>query len=248
MCKRLTVKFANWAKRQKSSILFSSLIRVCFEIYLDVFFGACYNIYNIRIKNGLDVYSIIVSIIWLILLFALLGYIIYVIVKADPDNLKDSILKYRAKVLLEEMKEDNKYNMLEHVFFILQRMILILLVIFLWGHGLAQVFIFGMTWVFRMIFKIYKRPYLRISKNIQEIWYEVWLLVISFIFMAFYDPDTEFVTTGTPYVLGIICWILLVFVVILNYTFTISHIMQKIFKKRYVQSSYLSNGDGFIKY
>ena len=212
LCTKLKIKLTRRILEVKENFYFNTVIRIAFEIFLDVGFSCVYNIYNMRWQNGVDIYSNIVSLIWVTLFLFLISSIPVLYYFTDKINAEAG----RFKILFEDFKTTKKIYMLDHLVFLLKRTVLILVIVFQWNHGLDQSIYFLVTWIWVLIWKIIIRPFEKTVLNIQDIIFELIMTVILSIYITFDNKSTELSESGRTHVLGVIWVVLMVSVIIIN--------------------------------
>ena len=213
------------------------IFRVTFEIFLQVWFSSVYNTYNIKWKHWVDVYSNLLSFLWLLaFLTFFLSLLMISIVYVNNEGL-ENIKTSKVSMLMRDFNIEKKYVIFDHTFFILRRFFLIILLAFSWNHGTVQNILFSISWVLILIWKFLSRPFESKALNFQEIVFELFLTIIMFIYFRFMNQETEFTKRGDPHVLGII-WIVLIFImVILNIMISIKIWINKFKEQKKVKQN-----------
>lgn len=144
-------------------------MRIGFEVYLEVLFGCIYYLSNIHSGGWLEVYSIIVTIVWLILLIILIGVVLSSFKFLKREYTSNNASKLKFQILVEDLKQHKRIYVITHLIFLIQRTIFAFLLIFLWNRGLVQIILVAILFIGVFIFKIIVRPYKNVAMNIQEI-------------------------------------------------------------------------------
>ena len=195
-------------------------MRIGFEFYLQFYFASLYNLRNASFEDTAEVYSIIVSIVWQILLLTLLFSVVVVLFKFKKKYREEGIKESRVRILLEDFKDNKKIVMLDHVIFMLRRIFLSYLIIFGWGYGLTQAIIFLVVCILVLISKLILRPYKSSILNVQSIAFEFILCAVLWILCTFWDKSTEFSDSGSANTRGMACFGLVWSIMIISYIFT----------------------------
>ena len=199
------------------SFFFSGVLRFGFEIFLPILFACVYNLYNMENKEKENVYSTTVCFIWLFLLVWMKIIVFYFYFKHKKNYSEEVESQKRLGILVKDMKDNYKISILEHLMFMIRRIILSLLLVFRQNYGKQQLFIFFPCCLLVLMWKILIRPFKQTKINFWDITNEVILWVILGIFFNFKDIKTEKVLKGTPHTLGLICFIMIIIMTILNY-------------------------------
>ena len=124
------------------------------------------------------------------------------------------------RIFLEEFQDNKKYLMIDHIIFMIRRILLSILIIFVWGNGLIQVCIFIIICALVLISKFIFRPFKSLILNIQSFIFEFILLVILWFFASFSDKSTELSDESGAYSRGVICFILVCSLMLTSFIFT----------------------------
>ena len=213
----MILKISNYSKGHKQDILWNSVFRIGLEVFMDILFAAVYNLRNMSYSTSLEIYSLVVACIWLTIFWVMVVTFIGAFVCMPRKYTQESIKKHRFRVLLEDLKENKKVCMLEHLLFMLRRAVLVWALVFLWGNGLLQIIIFMIASAVVIAFKLIVRPYEKPMLNLLDVLFEMILFVLCSIFVTFHDEKSEFATSGSPYFLGIVWCALFFFIVAANY-------------------------------
>ena len=170
----------------KKNLFFSVVFRIGFEFYLQFYFASLYNLRNIRFKDVTDYYSIAVSMVWQLLPLVLLISTMIILGKFKKKYTQDWIKESRSRILLEDFKDNKKYLMVDHILFMIRRILLSFLIVFGWQNGIIQVCTFFLICLGVLILKLFMRPYNSPLLNIQNISFEIILLAVIGIFGSFY--------------------------------------------------------------
>jgi len=132
----------------------------------------------------------------------------------------------RVGILYQDMKEHNKNLILDHVFFLCQRLILVILLLFevdyfsFTKHSLTrgeiQLIIFVGCCILFCIWKVIWRPYNSVVLNIQDISFELFFTTIIIIYFKFNSIKSQLVSTGVAHRYGLACVILVYMMVAIN--------------------------------
>ena len=126
----------------KKNLFFSIIIRIGFEFYLQFYFASLYNLRNFSFKDATEYYSITVSVVWQVLLLVLLLSTTIVLCKFKSKYKQEGLKDSRVRILLEDFKDNNKYLMVDHIIFMIRRILLSHIIVFGWSMGLYQVGVF----------------------------------------------------------------------------------------------------------
>lgn len=203
----------------KKNLFFSIIIRIGFEFYLQFYFASLYNLRNFSFKDATEYYSITVSVVWQVLLLVLLLSTTIILCKFKSKYKQEGLKDSRVRILLEDFKDNNKYLMVDHIIFMIRRILLSHIIVFGWSMGLYQVGVFFWVCLFVLASKLFLRPYNSVMLNLQNILFEIILLFVISIFGYFYKSATELSDTGTPKLLGIVWFWLIWSLMIINYCF-----------------------------
>ena len=99
--------------------------------------------------------------------------------------------------------------------------LLVSLIILCKNSGLLQTWVFGIFWILTLIFLLFTRPFSSKLSNIQEILFDLIIVLIVLIFLKFLDSSTEFVEEGIAAFFGWICIGLVLSTIVINFTFQI---------------------------
>jgi hypothetical protein len=207
----------------RDQFFFNTLFRMFYEAFLDILFASVYNIYNIKWEEGgLDIYSNVVA-LFCIFIFTTMFLVVPVYYYFNRSSTKPLV---RLKMLMEDYKPEKRYLMMDHFIFMLRRAILISVIVFGWNHGFVQVSIFSISCIGVLVWKIIARPFESTLLNIQEIIFEFFISVIIVIFISFSGKSTELVKSGPPHFVGMICFVIIVFLTLLSFVFSICLFIQ----------------------
>ena len=169
-------------------------MRVGFEFYLQFYFASLYNLRNASFEDTAEYYSVVVSVIWQVLLTVLLLAVIIVLFTFEKKYKEEGIKDSRVRILLEEFQDNKKYLMIDHIIFMLRRILLSFIIIYGWGHGLLQGCIFFTIWAVVLLSKLILRPFRIWILNVQNIVFEFILLFVIGILATFYDTGINIFT------------------------------------------------------
>ena len=162
-------------------------MRVGFESFLQLYFASLYNLKNASFEDFAEYYSVVVSIIWQVLLTALLIAVTIILFTFNKNYDEDQIKDSRVGILLEEFKDNKKHLMIDHILFMLRRILLSALIVFGWEHGLFQGCLFFVVCVGVVISKIILWPFKNWILNLQSIIFEFILWIVIGLFASFYN-------------------------------------------------------------
>ncbi|CAI2381355.1 unnamed protein product [Moneuplotes crassus] len=202
-----------------TTMLFNTFIRIIFEVFLDVCFASIYNIYDLQWQTYLDYYSNIVALFWLFI-FAITLLSLPIIYFCTPSNRPK--VHPRVKVLFEDFKPSSRFYMLDHVVFMLRRLLFVGTIIFGWNHGILQASILSVSSVGVLTWKIVVRPYKRAVVNFQEALFEASFTIISLIYLRFTKENDELSDSRSTHIFGIVCVILVFKMILINIIVTFS--------------------------
>ena len=236
----------------KQNFLFNIVFRFGFEFYLQLFFASAYNLYVYNDNDAAEKYSVFISVLWIILLMSILLTSILYLIIFRKNYTQEGIKNSRLRILLEDFKDNKKHLILDHIAFMIRRILLSFLIIFGWSHGFIQDIAFICICLVVVIMKICMRPFRYILLNIQDFIFEFVLLMVIGIFITFKEKSTLLSETGTPNILGIIWFSLVWFLMIINLIFytavTIAHIYhRRSLKSRVLNISLQNDSNTIIK-
>ena len=115
--------------------------------------------------------------------------------------------KEKSKVdeLFGHLKKTSKFAPLIHIFFLLQRIIIIALILKLETSGVLQIIIFGSFTFLKVLFFGIVRPIEDLKLNFQEFFNEAITFLITALFIAYKNVSSEFTKIGVPDTVGYIC-------------------------------------------
>jgi len=209
-----------YVDERKKEFFFNTLLRLIFEIFLDILFASLYHINNIKWGSSVDTYSNIVAFVWAsILILSWLFTLLYFIF--TNSNSLHEFSKSRFTILFKDFKK-KKVCLLDSFLFLTRRGALVFILLFIENQGLYQSILFLCIWAGVLVYKAIVRPFKSMILNAQELIFECILLIIIAIMITFKNPTTELVNTGRPLILGIILFTLAVSIIIINYIFSIT--------------------------
>jgi len=217
MWERVKLNFIIRIHNTKESFFFNSIYRIWFEMFLDIGFASLYNLYEIKWENYIDVYSNIVIFIWIFIFTIAIFGIPFVYCQVSRNKSRNH---RRVQVLFDDFKKGKNIWVMDYFVFFIRRLVLILVIILRWKHGKLQVIIFFIACIFVLIWKISIRPFQNQILNFQDSVFEVFLWIIVAIYFRFTKESTELASSGTPHILGIICLVLIIWMMILNFMVT----------------------------
>ena len=201
-------------------------MRVLFEGYLVLFFAALYNTYSMTFDNATDYYANFVGFFWILILVALLVFVACFMAS------KQAWATDKFDMLTKEFKVGKRVLILDHIMFMARRILLSLIIVFGWNHGLIQtsiyiyfliclnnssIFLLWTIWI--AITKALMRPYKNVILNIQDMLMEAITVMILSIFLWFCDPNDNFSTSFKANMLGWTLFALIVVIIAINYWF-----------------------------
>ena len=215
--------------------MFNTIIRFGLEAFIDLLFAAVLNIKTVTFNNATNIYSSVDAFIWLLLMFSLFWFVAAVPFIVKKDCNEDKVNKSRYSILLKDFKASSsqvwllnhlflkKINLclLENIMFLLRRVFIVFIVLFVNSNGILQISIILVLFLFIMIIKILIKPYKEFTKNVQDIASEATLICMVSIFATFYTSSTMLSSSGSPYILGIVWIILILWIVACHYIWTI---------------------------
>jgi hypothetical protein len=107
--------------------------------------------------------------------------------------------------------------MLDHLIFLIRRIILIFILIFGWGNGFYQASAFLLVCLFTLAFKLILRPYKETISNVQDVLFEMILWTVLVFFITFSTQASEFANSGKFLGLGIMWFFQIIFLIFINY-------------------------------
>ena len=146
----------------------SGLIRIGFEIYIELLFCSSFNIFNISFDNSYDTTSSVVASIWLTLIVIFTVTIVTIIIFANKEVDDEYIKKSKIKVIYENLKK-NKSSMASHLVFIIWRILLVIIALSLHNKGVLQIALFTIVIISMLAFKIIFKPLRTKLMNVQDI-------------------------------------------------------------------------------
>ena len=215
--------------------MFNTVIRIGLEAFIDLLFAAVLNIKTVTFRNTTDIYSSVVAFTWLILMFSLFLFVVAVpfIVKKDytEDNVNDS----RYGVLLKEFKANSSqawlinklclkrinFWLFENAIFMFRRTVIVVVLLCFENNGILQTSIILAMCFIIIIVKIFLKPYKGFITNLQDIVSEFAVICIVSILLTFYSRSTMFVSSGSANILGIVCIVLILWIVVCHYIWAI---------------------------
>ncbi|CAI2374485.1 unnamed protein product [Moneuplotes crassus] len=256
---RINYENANWivkypckfVVKECESFWFNSLIRIGFEIFLDLMFSSILNLHYFSILNKSDIYSSSVATFCCVCLavFGTLVILVCITKMRTPIHIPaitfGEVQKGKLDILFADIKPERRLPPFVHIAFLLQRCILIWLIIF-GTSGLTQVIVFGVACSLKFVYIVICRPSNNPCSNFQDSVYELILSTIVLSFTQFTKSSTEFATTGKPAIIGYICISLVVFTIILHYLIVIQQILLK-FTRKPVKTKQNSQKNSYIK-
>ena len=171
----------------KINFFFNIIFRVGFELYLQLYFASLYNLKNSSFEDIAEQFSFVVSIIWQVLVISFLIITIVILFRFKSKYTAEGIKESKVRIFLEEFQDNKKYLMIDHIIFMIRRILLSILIIFAWGNGLIQVCIFIIICALVLVSKLVFRPFKSLILNIQSFIFEIILLVILWFFASFND-------------------------------------------------------------
>ena len=177
------------------------VIRTCMEIYIDVFFSCVYNIYEMTNRNWVDMYSNVVSIFWLAICLIFFCFITWVALYGKRNFEKPEKWQKMFSTLLSDVKKSSA-ALLEHVFYLVRRISLVLLVIFGQGNGILQLSLYLAVSILFIVYKVVVRPYKLTANMVHDIVSELILVAIVLLFFRYLKEDTKLVSKGEPEIIG----------------------------------------------
>jgi hypothetical protein len=208
------------------------VFRTSFESFIDIGFASVYNTYNIRWESSLDYYSNAVAFVWIVIFVIEMISILIIYLKFNEHYSEESIKDSKVIILLENFKDGKKLCMLDHFIFFIRRGILIFILIFAWGNGLIQAYLFLVTCASVLAFKVIVRPFKNAILNVQDILFEIILSMVILLFATFKDPSSELADSGRFMVLGMICFALVISLIVINYTITLITTIKECVERR----------------
>ena len=215
--KSFMAKYAwRFSKNEVENIWLNTIIRVGLEIYLEITFSSWLNIKTLDFGNNMEIYSSSLSVLWAIGSLAFTIVILGVSVR--------QIIKHRREIQLEDedtkkgifdelfghLKPENKFAPIVHIFFLLQRVLIIGLILGLQDSGVLQIVVFStLTTIKAMVFVLF-RPFKEAKLCFQEFFNEIITLAITLLFIVYKNVVTEFTKFGTPEFVGYVCVALIV--------------------------------------
>lgn len=100
ICRKIKLKISNRIESIHSRFFFNSIFRIAFEMFLDVGFASSYNLYNMKWENEIDIYSNLVSLVWIIIFSLILISIPYLYWSSSKLNKESG----KFQVLFEDFK------------------------------------------------------------------------------------------------------------------------------------------------
>jgi hypothetical protein len=198
------------------------LLRTGMEVYVELLLWSLLNLKQVSMDNPTDKNSTTLAYICLAMwvVFAIVVFCIWLV---GYKYLKDP-QQYNNKVgTLTEGLKTKKWSMLEHLFFLVRRTVLVILVVFGESVNTLQLWIFAALWIIVLAFEILVQPFQHKSLNVQNIITEGLLLTLVFLFFGFLKKDTELITSGYGAVIGHIWVAVVISIVLLHYVFHIGN-------------------------
>lgn len=210
---------------------FSVLIRLGFELYLEIVYGCLLNLSSFTAYNPTEVYSCVVTCIWLVLM-AIFTLIVFGLAFYNQRLIRKQIRWSERVVSLTDELRDSKWSMGEHVLFLFRRALLAVLVIYIQIAGWAQLLIFILMSLILIAFKLIMKPYKSQSRLIQDVIMEMLIWTIALLFFSFMYKETELTSEGYGAIFGYICIALIVSIVIWYYVcLIVNSVINRIRKK-----------------
>ena len=158
--------------------MFNTIIRIGLEAFIDLIFSSIFNLKTITFKNSTDIYSDVVSIIWLTLMVILFWFVIAVPFITKPGYDEEKLKKSKFRVLLKDFKANSvnawllnwycfkRFNLwlLENVMFLFRRVLIVFITLFIGNNGTLQVLIVLSWTLIIMTLKILIKPFKNITK------------------------------------------------------------------------------------
>ena len=193
----------------------SGLIRIGFEIYIELLFCSSFNIYNISFKNSYDTTSSVVASIWFTLIVIFTVTIVTIIIFANKEVDDEYIKKSKIKVIYENLKK-SKSSMTSHLVFIIWRVLLVIIVLSLHNKGVLQIALFTIVIISMLAFKIIFKPLRTKLMNVQDIIGDFLIFSLWISYFNLMDESTEFATSGKGHIIGLI-WLAIIATMILYF-------------------------------
>ena len=248
ICQRSEIFITNRINSLFQSFFFNGILRFFFEISLPILFAWIYNLANAKWDNGIYLYSSIISCIWAILFLLLIILIIFKYNLHSNQYLEEVEGKKKLGIFVKDFKDNYKISILDHLVFILRRIIFWLLLVFAQNHGLVQLIIMTCLCSGVLIWKIIIRPYKCMRTNFFNVIFEMFLWTILVIFFQFKDSKTKNTQKGFPNQLGYIC-IGLVFVILaLGFMLNLYDWISSCFKRKEKRSELVFKVGPKLKY
>ncbi|CAI2369448.1 unnamed protein product [Moneuplotes crassus] len=229
VCTKLMTFISKRISVMQEDFFFNSVYRIAFELFLDICFASLYSIYNMKWDNYIDYYSNIVSFIWACIFSSVLISIPFVYFWMPKNYDKDS---GRFKVFFEDFKHNHKVYMLDHFIFLLRRLVLILVLIFRWNHGIQQAGIFLFACFIVIIWKILVRPFKDVILNFQDIVFEFLLALVILMYFKFTNSEDELTSSGINHIVGLVLCTIVLIMILINFGVTVKIYIHKLcFKK-----------------
>ena len=203
-----------------------------FEVYLQLYFASLYNLRNASFKDFAEKFSIVVSVIWQVLLNTLLIAVVVVLFTFKKKYKEEEIKDSKVRILLEEFKDNKKHLIIDHIIFMLRRILLSVLIIYGWGHGIYQSLLFLLIWIGVLISKILLRPFKNWILNMQQVIFEFILWVVIGILSTFYDKSTEFSESKSANLRGMIWFGLVWSLMIISHIITLILLVSNCISKK----------------
>jgi len=192
-------------ERQNKGSFYSRPLRLAFVFFLNILFCSIYHLYKLYYCSFVNNYANTVAYIWIIVFSVLLISLVCQLKLLKPRiNEEEESISQKFSILQIDFRPESKIGTISWLFFILRRTAWVLILVMLWKHGIEQLQIIIGISLLLLLFKLKFREYENILMNIQDIVYEVTLIVMAVLFFNFTKKNSELSTKGRGYIFGII--------------------------------------------
>ena len=156
--RKKTNKFANFVRRKELSLRYEGISRFFVEIILQFSVVNFINLIYGDFSNAFDVISYLISIVFIFSIFYMLGYWFIYPILHYPQICTHPDFHERHCFLFLEFNLDKQRNLLFYAFFILHRILLAFLLIWMYNFPFVQCLLIWVLnfWVLIYTFKMYK--------------------------------------------------------------------------------------------
>ena len=198
--------FKRLLRLMREAIFFNFFIRFGYESFLELGLAVFLNFYQPSVDTVTEKESIGATLVWGLFLIWIWITTLWVSVFIKPETLEKQSVKKTIGSIYSGLKLSKFGPRLFQLIFLFRRTVIVVILVFLWNNGLAQLIVFTWSNIVVIIHLIIFRPYESKIACIHNVVNEFLLLTICAVWFLFTNSKTE-LTTWTQYERTAYIWI-----------------------------------------